>query len=158
MENMKLRTSGLKAVLIGSLVALASVSANANTESDQKAVSALDTEYQTAVKNNDAGTMDRILADGFVVVLRTGKTYTKADLLNMARANQINYEHQEDSDQTVRVWGDTAVVTARLWTKGTDQGKPFDFCVWFSDTYTRTPSGWRYVHGQASLPLPATAK
>jgi hypothetical protein len=24
----------------------------------------------------------------------------------------------------------------------------------FSDTYVRTPSGWRYVFGQASLPLP----
>jgi hypothetical protein len=46
------------------------------------------------------------------------------------------------------------VVTAKLWAKGTDQGKPFDVHGWFSDTYVRTPAGWRYVHGQASLPLP----
>ncbi len=26
--------------------------------------------------------------------------------------------------------------------------------VWFSDTYLRTPRGWRYAFGQASLPLP----
>jgi len=125
---------------------------------DEKTVAALDTEYQAAVKNNDAATMDRILADDFVVVLGSGKVYTKADLIQLARTRRVQYEHQEDSDQTIRVWGDTAVVTAKLWAKGTDEGKPFEFFVWFSDTYVRTPTGWRYVHGQASLPLPAASK
>ena len=153
---MKLKAAGIRMVLFISIAVLTSVAGHANSDSDQKAVSALDTKYQAAVKNNDTTTMDRVLADDFVVVLGTGKTYNKADLLNMARKNQIHYEHQDESEQTVRVWGDTAVVTARLWAKGMDQGKPFDFHVWFSDTYIRTPSGWRYVHGQASLPLPAT--
>ena len=155
---MKLSAGGVKKVLIAALVALASVGANANTESDQKAVSALDTKYQGAVKKNDATTMDRILADDFVVVTGTGKIYSKADLLNMARTRQVDYEHQDESQQTVRVWGDTAVVTAKLWGKGLDQGKPFEWHVWFSDTYIRTPSGWRYAHGQASLPLPEPEK
>lgn len=155
---MRLKTVTMRNGLICFLAALVSVAASANTKSDQKAVSALDTAYQAAVKRNDARTMDRILASDFVVVLGNGKTYTKANLLKMARAKQINYEHQEEEKQTVRVWGDTAVVTAKLWAEGTDQGKPFDFHVWFSDTYVRTPSGWRYVHGQASLPLPVATK
>jgi ketosteroid isomerase-like protein len=141
-------------IFVGLLLTFAPLIATGNATDDAKTVAALDTEYQAAVKNNDAATMDRILADDFVVVLGSGKTYRKADLLQMARARRIQYEHQEDSDQTVRVWGDTAVVTAKLWTKGIDQGKPFDFHVWFSDTYVRTAAGWRYVHGQASLPLP----
>jgi hypothetical protein len=61
--------------------------------------------------------------------------------------------HQEDSSQTVRVWGDTAVVTALLWAKGTESGKAFEYRLWFSDLYVRTPSGWRYVLGQAAQPL-----
>jgi ketosteroid isomerase-like protein len=56
----------------------------------------------------------------------------------------------------VRVWGDTAVVTALLWAKGTEEGKPFDYHLWFSDVYVRTPQGWRYVFGQAAQPLPDT--
>jgi ketosteroid isomerase-like protein len=155
---MRVQEGGITMVLICSLAALASVAANADTESDQKAVSALDTKYQAAVKNNDATTMDRILADDFVVVTGTGKIYSKADLLNMARTNQVHYEHQDESDQTVRVWGNAAVVTAKLWGKGMDKGKSFDWHVWFSDTYVRTSSGWRYVHGQASLPLPESEK
>jgi ketosteroid isomerase-like protein len=121
---------------------------------DAKAVAALDTEYQAAVKANDAAIMDRILADDFVLVTGTGKTYSKADLLQSARKKEVQWEHQEDREQTVRVWGDTAVVTAKLWEKGSQGGREFDYTLWFSDTYVRTPKGWRYVFGQASLPLP----
>lgn len=157
---MKAGAGALKITMIGSLLALAAVAANADTAADQKAVAALDTQYQAAVKAGDTATMDRILADDFVVVTGTGRIYTKADLLGMARTNRVRYVHQEEEpqSQTVRVWGDTAVVTAELWGKGLDQGRAFDWHVWFSDTYVRTPSGWRYVHGQASLPLPAAKK
>lgn len=151
MHNYPLRT-----LLIG-LLLLAPLASGSSTD-DAKIVGALDSEYQAAVKNNDATTMDRILSDDFVVVLGSGKIYTKTDLIQMARTRRVQYEHQEDSDRTVRVWGDTAVVTAKIWLKGIDQGKPFDWHVWFSDTYVRTPAGWRYVHGQASLPLPEVSR
>jgi ketosteroid isomerase-like protein len=127
-----------------------------SAEDDNKAVEALDIEYQAAVKQNDVATMNRILAEDFVLVTGLGKTYTKADLLEEARSKRMVYEHQEDSERKVRVWGDTAVVTALLWAKGTEGGKAFDYKVWFSDTYVRTPTGWRYVLAQASTRLPAT--
>ena len=127
---------------------------SASPQDDAKAVAVLDTEYQAAVKNNDATTMDRILADDFILVTGRGKVYNKADLLKSARDKEAVYEHQEDTEQTVRVWGDTAVITALLWAKGIQEGKAFDYKLWFSDTYVRTPGGWRYVFGQASLQLP----
>ena len=123
---------------------------------DEKAVEAADIEYQAAVKLNDVVTMDRILADDFVLVTGLGKTCTKTDLLEEARSKRTVYEHQEDTGRKVRVWGDTAVVTALLWAKGTEDGKAFDYKLWFSDTYVRTPTGWRYVFAQASTRLPAT--
>src|SRR6476659_2764808 len=75
---------------------------------DMKRVADLDTQYQQAVKNNDAATMDRILADDFVLVTGRGQSFTKADLLKDAREKKRIFEHQEDTNQTVRVWGDTA--------------------------------------------------
>ncbi|HEY6252412.1 MAG TPA: nuclear transport factor 2 family protein [Candidatus Angelobacter sp.] len=126
---------------------------NLSAAEEEKTIAALDTEYQSAVQKNDAATMDRLLADNFVLVTGTGKTYNKADLLDEARSGHLRYEHQEDSEQRVRIWGDTAIITARLRAKGTDNGKPFDYALWFSDTYIRTPAGWRYVFGQASRPL-----
>jgi len=143
------------AAFVCALMAIAATETIAADADDRKVVADLDTQYQLAVKNNDAATMDRILADDFVLVTGRGRTFTKADLLQGTRGTVV-YEHQEDTSQTVRVWGDTAVVTALLWVKGTDAGKPFDYRLWFSDTYVRTAKGWRYAFGQASLPLPAT--
>jgi ketosteroid isomerase-like protein len=121
-----------------------------NADDDRKAVAALDTEYQAAVKRNDVATMARILADDFVLVTGSGKTYTKADFLNVAKSGTTIYEQNDEKVQTVRVWGNTAVVTAKLWEKGTEDGKPFEHLFWFSDTYIRTPAGWKYVFGQSA--------
>ncbi len=123
---------------------------------DAQTVAALDTVYQEAVKANDVAVMDRILADDFVLVTDRGASLTKADLIKEAREKRTIYEHQEEEEgtQKVRIWRDTAVVTALLRIKGTRDQNPFDYKVWFSETYVRTPTGWRYVFGQASIPLP----
>ena len=129
---------------------------NASSDEDVKTVAALDTKYQAAVKSNDAATMDEILADDFVLVTGRGKVFRKADLIESARKKELTFERQDEEPgtQKVRVWGDTAVVTALLWVKAVQGVKPVDYKLWFSDTYVRTPTGWRYVFGQASLPLP----
>jgi ketosteroid isomerase-like protein len=124
---------------------------------DEKTVAELDTRYQAAVKANDANTMNAILHDDMVLVVGNGTVYTKADLLAEARDKTIVWEQQDEEagSQKVRVWGDTAVVTAKLWLKGVSGGKPIDRKLWFSDTYVRTPAGWKYAFGQASLALPS---
>jgi ketosteroid isomerase-like protein len=149
----------MQARRIGTLLAAALMVptiAMASPDEDRKAVAALDTEYQLAVKHNDAKTMGRVLHKDFVLVLGDGTSYSRADLLEEARGKKIVYEQQDEETgtQTVRVWGDTAVVTAKLWVKGSNNGAAFDRKLWFSDTYVRTPEGWRYVFGQASLSLP----
>jgi ketosteroid isomerase-like protein len=155
--------------LLFTVVCLAGVETAANPTAEdsltgasadaQKKVANLDTEYQAAVRRGDVAAMDRLLADDFVLVTGSGKVYHKSDLLQEARNSQMKYERQEDSEQTVRVWGQTAVVSAKLWAKGSENGKPFEYMLWFSDTYAYTPRGWKYVFGQSSLPLPnATAQ
>jgi ketosteroid isomerase-like protein len=125
-----------------------------SSANDAATVAALDTEYQAAVKANDWATMDRILADDFVLVVGSGKVFHKAALINDAKKKTITWEHQEELEQHVRVWGNTAVVTALLWEKGTSATSIIDKRLWFSDVYIKGPNGWRYVFGQASLPLP----
>lgn len=146
----------------GAAVALTALlstgAAYASPEEDRATVAALDTEYQAAVERNDAETMARILHPDMILVVGRGTVFTREDLLTSARGRHIEYEHQvEDAgSQTVRLYGqDTAIVTVLLWLKGTTrEGEAFDRRLWFSDTYVRTPEGWRYAFGQASLSLP----
>ena len=100
--------------------------------------------------------MDRILSEDFVLVTGKGRTQTKAELLKESSSGNIVYEHQEDTNQAVRASGNTVVVTAFLWAKGTDKGKACDYKLWCSDVYVSTPAGWSHVFGQASLPVETT--
>lgn len=146
----------------GAAVALTALlsadAAHASPEEDRAIVAALDTEYQAAVERNDAETMARILHPDMILVVGRGMVYTRADLLRSARERELEYERQveDEGTQVVRLYGkDTAIVTARLWLKGvTREGEAFDRRLWFSDTYVRTPEGWRYAFGQSSISLP----
>ena len=150
-----MRSMGIRP-LVTTLLLAAMTAANATVADDEKAVAALDTEYQAAVEKNDAATMGRILADDMILVTGRGKVFTREDLLKSARDRLVEYEKQVEmpGTQKARVWGDTAVVTALLWIKYTKDGNAVDYKLWFSDTYVRTPKGWRYAFGQASIPLP----
>jgi ketosteroid isomerase-like protein len=150
-----MRCTRAVAMVVLSITVLSSAAA-ADDAADQKQVARLDVEYQAAVKRNDADAMARILDERFVLVLGNGKTFTRKDLLDWAKRRDVIYEKQDEvaGTPTVRVFGDTAVVTALLWLKGVQAGKPIEQRLWFSDTYVRTKAGWKYVFGQASLPLP----
>lgn len=99
------------------------------------AVAALDLAYQAAVKANDAETMGSILHPDFVLVTGSGAVATREDLLREARAASIAWEIQDEEpgSHTVRVFGDTAVVTAKLHLKYRAAGQPHGRTLSFSE-------------------------
>jgi len=139
------------------IAGLSGIAALAAPHADRDAVAQIDRDYQEAVKRNDAGAMKKIMHPDFKLVLGDGRTFDRNDLLKDARRGRFIYELQDEvpDSQSVMVWGDTAIVTAKLRLKGLNDGMPFDRTLWFSDTYVRTERGWLYLFGQASLPLPA---
>jgi ketosteroid isomerase-like protein len=147
----------------GAAVALSALlmagTTHTSADEDRATVAALDTQYQAAVERNDAETMAAILHPGMILVVGAGTVYTREQIIASARNEDAIYEHQVEDrgTQTVRLYGaDTAIITARLWLKGhyRESGQTFDRTLWFSDTYVRTPQGWRYAFGQASIALP----
>lgn len=145
--------------MLAAALAACATSADVTPEDDRRTIAAIDTAYQLAVERNDAEAMAAILHEDMILVVGDGRVFTREDLLRQAREEEFIYEHQveEEGTQTVRLYGrDTAIVTALLWLKGTRNGVAFNRRLWFSDTYLRTPQGWRYAFGQASLALPPT--
>lgn len=138
------------------IMMMTGIAALAAPYADRDAVSRIDRTYQEAVKHNDAKTMARILHPDFVLVLGDGRRFNRTQLLKDARTKRFTYELQDEApdSQTVLVWGDTAIVTAKLLLKAKAGDQVIDRTLWFSDTYVRTERGWLYLFGQASLPLP----
>ncbi len=147
---------GLVALAITVGIALAIRSDARAADDDVRIVADLDTRYQLAVKQNDVASMDRILHDGFFLVNGMGAAFNKADLLKAAHEKTFVYELQDEEagTQMVRIYGDAAIVTAKLIIKANTGGKWVHKKLWFSDTYVRTSTGWRYAFGQASIALP----
>ena len=144
-------------LLLASAATVLAALAPAAAVDDAKTVADLDTRFQLATKRNDARTIDEMLHDDMVLVVGRGTVVTKQQLVDAAKNRTTLWEQQDEEpgSQTVRIFGpDTAVVTAKLWLKGTTGGQAFDRKLWFSDTYVRTPKGWKYAFGQSSIALP----
>jgi len=152
------RQSNLRAFAGVAVVAAGTCMADEGTlEADRSAVALLDIRYQFAVERNDAAAIALIHHDNMILVLSNGTVVTGKQIEQLAREKARTFEHQVvvDDSRAVRVWGDTAIVTAKLWLKGTRaNGDAFDHKLWYSDTYVRRPAGWRYFFGQAGAPLP----
>ena len=141
-------------VSLGMVIMTCSIAAD--LDGDRKLIVELDRKFQTAVKQNDAVTMAEILHPDMVLILGDGRVITREDQLREADDKLLLYaiQDEEPGTQSVRVHGDTGVVTALLRIKGASKNGAFDRRVWFSDTYVRTSTGWKYFFGQASLALP----
>src|SRR5690349_1999350 len=121
MEWKMVLTTKARGAAIALTTLLAAGAANASPESDRANVAALDTAYQAAVERNDAEGMGAILHAAMILVTGAGRVYTREQLLEAARNQDLIYEHQveDEGTQIVRLYGtDTAIVTARLWLKG----------------------------------------
>ena len=84
-----------------------SFTALASEDADRKQVARLDTEYQAAVRRNDAEGMGRVLHERFILVLGNGKTFNRKELIDSAKAREIVYEKQDEEPGTETVAGFT---------------------------------------------------
>ena len=76
-----------------SALVLEAASAAAVSQDNPGVVGALDIQYQTAVKAHDVATMNRILAEDFILVTGKGRVFTKADLLQSARDTAAGWKY-----------------------------------------------------------------
>ncbi len=136
---------------------LALLGATGASASDTDDLIATDKRMQRAFVDRDVATLDRIITDDYLLVASNGDTRRKPAILAEVASPDVVYEINESSDWSVRVHGDTAIVVALLHQKGVDHGEPFDYSVWFSDTYVRESGAWRNVHAHATrVPVKAT--
>jgi hypothetical protein len=113
----------------------------------------LDLERQSkdAAIHRDADFSQRTLADDYVAITPLGQVITKLDTVAARKSGQLRYESIEISDMVVRVYGNTAVVTARASVKGVDLGEEFDGPYRFTRIWVRRAGHWLAVSYQATV-------
>jgi len=109
-------------------------------------------EYAQMIKNMDAASVERILADEYVYTNEKGKVLNKTENLAGYKTNPLKFETFEISDQKVRVIGNGAAVeTGTVRFKGTNKdNKPFDGSERYTTTWVWRGGRWQAVADHVS--------
>jgi hypothetical protein len=111
----------------------------------------LEAQAKEAALRNDAAFAERTLADDYIAIGPLGNVLTKNDSVLARRGGKLHYESIEISERVVRVYGDTAIVTARAVVKGNNLGEDFSGPYRFTRVWVKRNGQWQAVSYQATV-------
>lgn len=111
----------------------------------------LERQAKDAAIHRDAAFSERTLADDYVAISPLGQVISKADTIAARRTAQLRYDSIDVTEMVVRLYGNTAVVTARADVKGKELGEEFSGPYRFTRVWVRRNGHWLTVSYQATV-------
>jgi ketosteroid isomerase-like protein len=135
----------MKAWLIPILLLSAiNLSAQAHSDAESKLL-ALENAWNLAQKDHDAKALESLVADTFVNTDWDGTVSNKAQFLADAKDPAYHFASVGNTDVSVFLYGNAAVVAGTYHTTGTHNGKPLDSHGRFTDTWVQINGKWQCV-------------
>ena len=123
---------------------------------DEQAVWRMEFAWNKAYVDNDAARLAEFELANYVFTESDGSVHTQADEIAEAKSKEMHFGEMSLHEATVRVTGDTAIVTGRLVEAGSP-GHDFGEIVESTDTLVRRDGQWRAV-ASTEVKLAATAQ
>ena len=111
----------------------------------------MERQAKEASLHRDPDFTQRTLAEDYVAITPLGQVTTKQDSVTARKSGQLRYDTISVSDMVVRVYGDTAVVTARMDVKGHQLGEDFSGPYRYTRVWIRRAGHWQAVSYQATV-------
>ena len=111
----------------------------------------MERQVKEASLHRDAEFPQRTLAEDYVAITPLGQVTTKQDAVSARKSGQLRYDTIDVSDMVVRLYGDTAVVTARADVKGHQLGEDFSGPYRYTRVWVRRAGHWQTVSYQATV-------
>jgi ketosteroid isomerase-like protein len=111
----------------------------------------MERQAKDASLRRDADFSLRTLAEDYVAITPLGQVTTKQETISARRSGQLRYESMDVTDMVVRLYGDTAVVTARADVKGHQLGEDFSGPYRYTRVWVRRNGRWQTVSYQATV-------
>jgi ketosteroid isomerase-like protein len=111
----------------------------------------MERQAKEATLHRDAEFTQRTLADDYVAITPLGQVTTKQEAISVRKSGQLRYEAMNVSDMVVRIYGDTAVVTARADVKGHQLGEDFSGPYRYTRVWVRRNGHWQTVSYHATV-------
>ena len=121
-------------------------------------IKTLHEESRQAALKGDAGFLEKYLTDDYLGIGGDGRLITKDQDLQMLKSGAIKYEAIDERDVKVRVYGDTAIVSALASVKLTVDGKPIRSDHRATFVWVKQEGNWKEASFQATRIAPATPR
>lgn len=109
----------------------------------QEEVLRIEREFSQAIVKNDAEAVGRFLADDWIIIDPDGGIVDRARFLGVMKSGALTHEMTESEDTRVRVYGNTAIVTALTTTKGRFNGQAFTTQERATDVFVKQDGRWQ---------------
>jgi ketosteroid isomerase-like protein len=139
------------ATLAALLVTTAPVAQDKSTSADEIQIKQLERAWNQAEAKQEVKEVASLLADTLVYTDYDGSFMNKSEYLKWVAAPQQKADHLYDEGQTVKLYGDAAVVTGIYRETGTNKGKPYVIRSRFTDTWIKREGVWLCVASQSTL-------
>ena len=111
----------------------------------------VDGQFFAALVGRDLTALDGLLADDFILVdVVSGSENSKAAFLSLVGDGLVEFESIEPSENRVRVYQTTAIITGRTEMKGLLGGVPFTAHSRYTHVYVMQNGEWRMVTAQGT--------
>ena len=108
-------------------------------------VKQMEWEWGEAFERKDIATLDRLMADEYILTDPLGNVRSKAESLAALQTNEVNFESTQSDDVTVHINGDTAVVTGRSKFRGRYKGWSMAGQYQYTDVLVKRSGVWQAV-------------
>lgn len=125
--------------------------ASAQQPTDREFVEKADALLNDYIRANNVRGAADFYSEQFVLTTSAGKLKRKADILAEIGSPDLTLEINRTDDVQVLIEGNTAILTGKLYQKGSYKQRSFDVVLLVTDTWIRTPAGWKILAGHASL-------
>ena len=116
---------------------------------DERAVSAIERQRFDAQVSKNVAVLERVLANDLIYTHSSGNRDTKQSYIQSIRDGKSNYESIDVQEQTVRVYGNSAVINGVCLVKMNNNNTPTDLKLRYTDVYVKKGGQWQMVAWQS---------
>jgi uncharacterized protein (TIGR02246 family) len=120
----------------------------------QAEIVAVADDWAKAIVSNDAERIAGFMADDWVIVSASGVT-SRAQYMSLVESGELTHSAMDlVGEASVRIYGETAIFTARQTNTAHYAGRTFDADEWTSDVFVRRDGRWLCVLSHITAAAP----
>jgi len=105
----------------------------------------LEKEFAKAIVRNDLEGIGRLVTDDWIIIDPNGEIVDRARFFEVIKSGALTHELMDSEDFRVRVYGDSAVVSAVTRSKGKFMGQEFSTQERATDVFVKRDGRWQCV-------------